>query len=166
MKKLLLIFVVLLFATSIFSTKTISDVNVNTPVPLGEFLTVRGNYINTDNNRSVFCKFLMKNEGIVVERLTDERTFANGDFYAQRKLQEPIYKRDNNYTIKITCETTSQDANFIVAQRTSIEHIAQQEALFLFQRGNMDAIMQIGIAVLFFVGFIIFLVFFVRQAFK
>lgn len=142
--------------------KTITDLNTNTPLPLGEILTITGNYNNTDSNASVFCKFLTKNNNIIVERLTDERTFPNGDFYSQRKLEEPKYKRGNTYSVSVTCETTSADTNFTVGQRASIEHIAQQETLAIFQKGNMDALMQVGTVILLIILFIIFLVFFVK----
>ncbi len=148
------------------ATETIIDMNTNSPVPLGEILTISGNYEDTDVNVSVFCKFVTKHEGIIIERLTDERTFQNGDFYSQRKVEEPLYKRGSFYTIDVQCNNASADTNFTVGQRASIEHLAQQEALGLIQKGNTDALMQIGVAVLLVVLFIFFLLFFARMAFK
>lgn len=147
MKKLGVFVFILLISIS-FATETISDLNSNSPVPLGQNLVVTGNYNNTDSNSSIFCSFFVKDNNITVERLTDERIFTNGDIYAEREITEPIYKRGSFYVVTISCGNASGDTNFTVAQRETIDRVANQEFRYVFSEGNVDAAMVFGIIIL------------------
>ena len=145
MNKLLLIFFLIVLSSSVFATQTITDLNTNSPVPLNKTLTITGNFVDDASADSIFCKFVVRDEdNKVVERLSDERTYANGDFYAQRVIDEPLYKRGQDYNVSVDCDTTNSTVLFTVGQRESIGHTAEQETLFAFDRGNLDSILFFG----------------------
>ena len=148
MNKILLFVFIVVFAGIAYSVQTITDLNTNTPVPLGQLLTVTGTFEDTDSNSSIFCKFLTKKDDLVIERFTDERTFANGDFYTQRTIEEPLYERDSFYVVSVTCESATQDTNFTVAQRDAFDRVASQEFKFAFDQGNTDVLFILGFVVL------------------
>ena len=140
-------------APFVSATQTITDLNTNSPVPLNQTLTITGNYDDTDLNTSVFCKFVIRDENNkVVERLSDERTYSNGDFYAQRVLNEPLYKRGQDYNVSVDCEMVNSTVLFTVDQRESIGHTAEYETRFVFDRGNLDSILFFGIIILGLIG--------------
>jgi len=164
MKKLVL-FLLLLFCTTAFATQTISDLNTNSPIPLNQTLAITGNYDDTDSNVSVFCKFVIRDESnLVVERLTDEKTFSNGDFYAQRVLDEPLYKRGTDYNISVDCASANSTVLFTLDQRESIGHTAEYETRFAFDRGNLDSILFFGIIIFALIISFTIIVFWVKQA--
>ena len=166
MKRLLLILFVIAIAGFSYSAQTITDLNTNTPIPLGQLLTITGTFDDTDSNNSIFCKFLTKKNNLIVERLTDERTFANGDFYSQRSIQEPLYERGEFYVVSVTCESVTQDTNFTVDQRDALDRLARQEFLFVFEQGNTDVFFILGTIIfgIIIVGLIFF--FLIRSGFK
>lgn len=149
MRKTIILLFLVLFAVNVFSAQTISDLNTNTPVPLATTLAITGNYNDSDSNSSVYCKFLiLDSANRVIERLSDEKTFANGDFYAQRVLNEPLYKRGTDYNVSVDCVNANSSKAFTIGQRETIGHIAEEETKFVFERGNLDSMI--------FFGFIIF----------
>ena len=158
MKNLLLVLFLIILSSCVFSTQTITDINTNSPISLNNILTITGTYCDTDLNTSIYCKFLIRDsDGLVVERLTDEKTFANGDFYAERTLNEPLYKRGQDYNVTVGCSNATSSTVFNVGQRESIGHTAEYETRFAFERGNLDSILFFGS--LFLVIIIIFSVF-------
>ena len=145
MKKFFIVLFLVLLSANIFATQTITDLNTNSPIPLDKTFTVTGNYSDTDSNSSVFCKFLiLDSDNKIVERLSDERTFPNGDFYSQRTLNEPLYKRGQDYNVLVDCETASDSILFSLEQRESIGHTAEYETRFAFDRGNLDSMLFFG----------------------
>lgn len=152
------LFLICLFSTMFFvpfvsATQTISDLNTNSPVPLSNIMTITGTYADTDSNASVFCKFVIRDEaGLVVERLSDERTFPNGDFYAERTINEPLYKRGQDYNVSVDCQNARSTVLFTVDQRESIGHTAEYETRYAFDRGNLDSILFFGIVILGLIG--------------
>ncbi len=161
-KILLLVFCVSLAGFS-YSAQSITDLNTNSPVPLGELLTITGTFNDTDSNSSVFCKFLTKQNGRIVERLTDERTFPNGDFYAQRRIKdESLYERDQLFVVSVSCETVTEDTNFTVGQRETVAHLVEQETLFAFQQGNLDVVFFFGAVFIVIMVIVIVLLFAVK----
>lgn len=145
MKKGFIVFFALMLCSFAFATQTITDLGTNETVGLGQLLTISGNYNDTNSAESIFCKFLTQDDlNLVVERLTDERVFANGDFYAERLINEPLYKRDITYTVTVSCANATEDTNFTVGQRETIAHVVEQETLFIFERGNLDAVFFFG----------------------
>jgi len=158
MKNLLLILFLIILSSCVFSTQTITDINTNSPISLNNILTITGTYCDTDLNTSIYCKFLIRDsDGLVVERLSDEKTFANGDFYAERTLNEPLYKRGQDYNVTVGCSNATSSTVFTVGQRETIGHTAEYETRFAFERGNLDSILFFGS--LFLVIIIIFSVF-------
>jgi len=158
MKNLLIVLFLIIFSSCVFSTQTITDLNTNSPIPLNNILTITGTYSDTESDLSIYCKFLIKDsDDLVVERLSDEKVFANGDFYAERTLNEPLYKRGQDYNVSVGCSNASSSTVFNVGQRETIGHTAEYETRFVFDRGNLDAFLFFG--GLFLVLIIIFSVF-------
>jgi len=148
MKKTVLLFFLIILGSCVFATQTITDLNTNSPVPLSQTLTITGNYTDTDSSESIWCKFVIRDENNrVVERLSDERTYSNGDFYAQRVLNEPLYKRGQDYNVSVDCQNANSSVLFTVDQRESIGHTAEYETRFVFDRGNLDSILFFGIII-------------------
>lgn len=149
-KGIVVILAVLMLSTLAFSATTITDVNTNGNVPLGQLLTISGTYTDTTTEASVFCKFVTMDAGtgLVIERLSDERTFANGDFYSQRLIDEPRYKRETDYNVSISCSNASADANFSVVQREDITHTVQQEWSYAFDQNNIETFFFLGVLIL------------------
>ena len=158
MKRFLLILILIILSSCVFASQSITDLNTNSPIPLNDILTVTGNYDDTDLNTSIYCKFLIRDsDNLVVERLSDEKTFANGDFYGERVLNEPLYKRGQDYNVTVGCANASSSVIFTVGQRETIGHVAEQETKYLVDRGNLDSVLFFG--GLFFIIIIIFSVF-------
>ena len=134
-KTLIGIFLILILATT---NAAITDLKIPYSVRLGENLTIAGNYGVGDT----LCKFLVKDENnFTIERLSDEYTFADGTFYAQRKINEPPYYRGDDYNVIVTCASDEAFQIFTVEQPTSLAHPIQRNWEYLFAENNMDAIM-------------------------
>jgi len=135
-KKILIgIFLILILSTT---NGAITNLKIPYEVRLGEYLTIAGEYGTAD----ILCKFLVKDSNnITVERLTDEYTFADGTFYAQRQINEPPYYRGDDYNVITTCGSDEAFQTFTLVQPTSLAHPIQRNWEYLFEESNMDAIM-------------------------
>lgn len=135
-KKIFLgIFLILLISTT---NAAITDLKIPYEVRLGEYLTISGTYGTADT----LCKFLVKDSNnFTIERLTDEYTFADGTFYAQRQINEPPYYRGDDYNVVVTCASNEAFQIFTLVQPTSLAHPLQRNWEYLFEESNMDAIM-------------------------
>lgn len=138
MKKTIFILGLIFCFALVSGTETISDLTLNSPIPLDTKLVATGIYNNTDSDNSVFCKFVTysHDNNKIVERFTDELTFADGSFYSERLMTEPRYFRDENiltldYKLTVTCGSASADANFSIEQRQSWENQFFGELFFL-----------------------------------
>lgn len=167
MNRTILVVFLIMFATFSSGLETISNLQTNSPINLGQQLVISGNYNNTDANQSVFCKFLINDSnGVSVSRLTDALTFPNGDFYAESigGIQEPIFKRDQTFTVNVACNAINQDVNFLVEQREAIDRQARQEFLFLFERGNLDTVVQLGSIILVIIALVLLTFIWIKKA--
>ncbi|GAF70227.1 unnamed protein product [marine sediment metagenome] len=135
-KKIIIgIFLILLIATV---TAPITDVKIPYNVRLGENLTIAGDY----GTANTLCKFIIKDtNGVAIERLSDEYTFSDGTFYAQRQINEPPYYRGDDYNVVITCGSDEAFQMFKVNQPISLAHPIQRNWEYLFAENNTDAIM-------------------------
>ena len=160
MRRGLILLFSLMLCGFVFAVQDINNLVTNENVPLGKLLTINGNYNDTNSTEAIFCKFLTKDsDGLIVERLTDELVFANGDFYSQRKIDEPLYKRESIYTVTVTCAQESADTNFTVTQREDITHTVQQEWSFAFDQDNLETVFFMGTLILgliFLIGILVF----------
>lgn len=134
-KTIIGIFLILILSTT---NASITDLKIPYEVRLGEYLTIAGNYGTAD----VLCKFLIKDSNnFTIERLTDEYTFADGTFFAQRQINEPPYYRGDDYNVVITCASDEAFQTFTLMQPTSLAHPIQRNWEYLFAENNTDAIM-------------------------
>lgn len=151
------IFLILMLSTT---NAVITDLVIPSEVRLGEYLTIAGNYGTADT----LCKFLVKDSSnFTVERLTDEYTFADGTFYAQRQINEPPYYRGDDYNVIVTCGNDQAFQIFTLIQPTSLAHPIQQNWEYLFAQNNMDAIMLGGTFISFLVIGLFTFVFIVKK---
>ena len=135
-KKIIVGIFLILIATTVIAP--ITNLKIPYTVRLGENLTIAGNYGTAD----ALCKFLIKDSNeFAVERLSDEYTFADGSFYAQRQINEPPYYRGDDYNVVVTCGSEVANQVFTLNQPTSLAHPIQQNWEYLFAENNMDAIM-------------------------
>lgn len=140
---LLLIIVIMLVAcTGGVFADTISNYSVPASVPLGNNVTATGLFEDSNGLKSGFlCSFYFfeQNTGVLVKRATDQYSTSTGRVtMAGFPINEPLFKRDQNYTLRTECGTTFADANFLVAQRESIAHTASQEFEFITEPENTD----------------------------
>ena len=140
MKKMLLLALVILLSTACFA-ESITGLTSSTFVRLGEKVSISGQFNHSDLNAYVLCKFQVKDaNNVFVDRWTDEYTFSNGTFYAEKTLVEPPYYRGDTYVIQTTCGTSSEDANFTVLQPVSLAHPIQRNWEYFFDESNLDAL--------------------------
>lgn len=153
MRSLLFVLFLIFLAGMVSASQTITGLSTNTPVPLEAELVITGTYTDTDSNVSIFCKFeaIDLNTNIIIDRFSDELTFADGTFYSQKILREPRFFRDSEYQIKVSCENATATTNFFISQRRSIENAFFGEIFFLRDNGSF-------LAVVFFFGIIVVLI--------
>ena len=165
MKKTMFILGFLFLASMVSATQEITDLNTNSPVFLDQKLTVSGTFNDTDTNATVFCKFLVENSsGQVIDRWADELTYDNGDFYAEKIITEPIYRRGETFEMNVICIASSANVNFSVVQREAIDKIARQEFLFFFERGNLDTLLIMGSIILAIIAILSVIFIFIKRA--
>lgn len=136
------------------TTAAITGLKIPFEVRLGETVTIAGEY----GTANVLCKFLVKDSnGFSIERLSDEYTFADGTFFAQRTVNEPPYYRGDDFNVVVTCGSDQASQSFTVMQPTSLAHPLQRNWEYIFDESNMDSIMLggtfIALAALTFFGF-------------
>lgn len=152
MKKTVLLLVLILFAFSI-QADSIANYTVPASARLGEKISVSGNYV--DGNSFILCKFVIEDSnGNALDRWTDEYTFSDASFYAEKILLEPPYYRGDDFNIITTCGTAQASTTFAVEQPVSLAHPIQKTWEYAFDEFNLDAIM-------IFVSFIALIVIFV-----
>lgn len=140
MKKTILIIFLICFCSVVFAD-SITNYTVSPNVRLNEKVTVFGNYNDPDVNSYVLCKFLVSDSNnVYIDRWTDEYTFSDGSFYAEKVLIEPPYYRGDTFTINTSCGEASVDGNFLVEQPTSLAHPVQKTWEYAFSESNQDAI--------------------------
>lgn len=139
MKKILLLFTLLICFSNVFAAESISGLKTNSPVPLDTPLVVSGTYLNTLNSNQIYCKGVAldpdKNNA-QFDRLTDQLTYTDGSFYFAKKITEPTYFRSSVYIFRVSCGTISQDINFAVAQRESVFNQFLGEVFFIRDNGD------------------------------
>ena len=146
MKKLLILGFFLLVLSTVFS-ESITGLVVNNP-RLGENISVRGQFVS-DANSYVLCKFEVKTakDGNFVERWSDEYSFSDGSFYAERPCVEPPYFRGDDYNAVVTCGVSTAQATFNIYQPVSLAQPISKTWEYAMQGNNQQSI-------LFFVSFI------------
>lgn len=116
----------LLFSSFAFA-ESIAGFKVPANVPLNQGITATGLYVpdgNTYANKLCSFYFLDSNNNLVI-RADDQFTDATGRFAMPPfTITEPLFQRDNNYSIQVTCGTGSATSYFLIAQK--------QEAFDLF----------------------------------
>ena len=146
------IFLILILSST--TNAAITNLRIPYQIRLGETLTIAGDYGTAD----VLCKFLVKDSNnFTIERLSDEYTFADGTFYAQRTVNEPPYYRGDDFNVVVNCESSQAFQTFTVMQPTSLAQPLQRNWEYVFDESNMDSIMLggtfIALAALTFFGF-------------
>lgn len=156
---------VLLFLLFLCSGITADSVAPFTPtfVKLGEKASVVGIY-NSDNNAFVLCRFVAYDSNtIIIDRWSDEYTFSDGTFSAEKVLTEPPYFRGDLYYIITTCGSSSAITEFTVIQPTSLAQPIQKGWEYLFDQSNLDALMFLGTFVALIVIVIFVFVFLIKK---
>lgn len=161
-KKFLTLFC-LLFLCSAIAAESITGFTVPASARLNEKISVAGQY-NADVNAYVLCKFVISDSNNdKIDRWSDEYTFSDGTFYAEKVLIEPPYYRGDSFNVKATCGVSSEDANFLVSQPTSIAHPIQMGWEYAFSENNLDALMLGGSFIAIVIIVIFVLVFFAKK---
>lgn len=124
MKRLLIFIMLLLFVINTYSSETISPFSVRVEVPLGEPLTITGDYNNTNgDSNNILCSFFLRenDDNTVLDRLSDERTFSNGSFYSEAFPTEPLFIRGQTYNVMARCGDTNASASWILKNPKPIQ---------------------------------------------
>lgn len=164
MKIKLAIFLFILLTVNVFAD-SIDGVEITSNVRLGEKIAVRGQYNDPDSNAFELCKFEIKEalDGNYIERWSDEYTFMDGTFYAERKSVEPPYYRGDDFNVVVTCGTASTEQTFTINQPTSLAHPIQSGWEYYFEESNMFAITGFVSFMLIILGVIIVGTFFLKR---
>lgn len=135
------VMVCLLTPTMVWSD-SIVDYTISSEVPLNQFVTVTGAFIDTNsNNAGQLCSFYLKTlDGVLVDRADDQYTDSTGVFAMRFKVNEPYFKRDNNYSVFTVCGDANTSSNFAVMQRETIAEPASQEFEYITNPINLDTV--------------------------
>lgn len=160
MKKTVILLLLVLFLPVAFGT--ISNLKIPPFIRLGENLTIAGNFTTA----KVLCKFeILDSNGHRVERLSDEFTFDDGSFYAQRKTEEPPYYRGDDFNVFVTCGSSTDSNTFTVLQPLGITHSVQLGWEYWFNDANQDTIMLFVTFVLGGFGALILIAFMIKKGY-
>jgi len=141
MNKKIILILILICLFSSFAYSAISNLKINPYVRLNEVLTISGD----SDTAQQLCKFIIKDSnGYVIERLSDEYTFADNSFYAQRQIVEPPYYRGDDFNVVVTCGTSSDFNTFNVLQPLGLAHPIQKTWEFYFDEQNQFPLMLLG----------------------
>lgn len=156
MKLKLITLFLILFLTSVYAVDSITNLDLNPNGRLNEKILISGQYNDEDTNSFVLCKFIIiDSNGFKVDRWSDEYTFSDGTFYAEKTLTEPPYYRGDSYDVNVSCGTASASGSFGVEQPISITHATQQTFEFATDPKNLEpAMMLAGV-----IGFVLFAMF-------
>lgn len=159
-KSSLFIFFVFLMS---FSSSAIIDYNVASPVPIGYNLTAIGrvSIVPADG----ICSFsIVDDKNNIVWIPSDEKVSSQGLFRTNYlKLEEPLFKRGFDYNLHVYCGSDFASKKFSIIQRESIAYAIKQEFNFITQRGNFDAVLIVGGAIVFFGAMALLLWMFVKK---
>ncbi len=139
MKKKILLLVLFCLIFPYTSADNISNYVIRDSVPLGQTLTIKGDY-NADNKADVLCAFIIfdtNSPAKAMKRLTDQYTFSDGFFYTEFLVNEPLLKRGIDYNVITKCGTAQADAIFTVGQVETIEETAYQWWLYMWLPENI-----------------------------
>lgn len=120
-KKIILV-ALLLIMLALPSFASITNYAVPSEMPLNLEVTATGLSLDSNSmpNVNQLCSFyfLKASDGILIDRATDQYTDQTGRFAMPKfKLTEPDFIRGQNYTLRTTCGSNQQDANFSVIQK-------------------------------------------------
>lgn len=160
MKFCSILLVLFLFVGGVFAADSITEYIVPSSVSLGQSISATG---ITDVVAGELCDFYFFDSGMVlVDRATAEYVASGGRFAMSNfVINEPTFKRDQNYTLRTECGDTFADANFTVLQREGIGRVGQQEFSFLTMDENISTLLIWGfflLIILFVGGLILFLI--------
>jgi len=136
---IILISLVICAIAPLVSAATISSYAVSPTVRLGEKVSVFGTF--DDGNTFILCRFIVysTDTNVPIDRWTDEFTFSNGTFYAEKVMLEPPYYRGDDFNLVTTCGDAQEDAVFTVGQPVSIAQPIQSNWEYFFNQNNLDA---------------------------
>jgi hypothetical protein len=141
LKKIYLIPFLLVFFSTIVFADNIYDYNVTKLVPLGDYLTIKGNFFDSSgaSYQTKCSSVILTSDGnyFVEDRVDDTFTAETGFFSQTYLVLEPTLKRDKNYFVFTTCGDTNALAPFKVIQRESIEQTLFYEWLFVTSPENL-----------------------------
>ena len=127
-KKIILIALLCLFMlTPLCLAESISGFKVPSSVPLNQGVTATGLYVPDGNiYANKLCSFyFLDSQNNLVIRADDQFTDATGRFAMPPfNVTEPLFQRDNNFHIQVTCGTATSTGYFVISQK--------QEAFDLF----------------------------------
>jgi hypothetical protein len=152
----LVVFALILFLP--MGLAAISDYNVASPLPIGYNLTAIGK-VSTVPSDGVCSFSVVDDKNNIVWLLSDEKVSSQGLFRTNYlKLEEPLFKRGYDYNLHVYCGSDFASKRFSIIQRESIAYAVKQEFNFITQRGNFDAVLVVGGAIVFIVacGLILF----------
>jgi len=114
----LIIFGLLLFASSASAVDLIADYTVTTPVPLDGFIAISGTFVDDLNQDSgVQCDFYFSQNNIELYRLSSENTDEGGHFFSRAQLPSTVFNIDENYVATTVCGTGTAISQITISQR-------------------------------------------------
>lgn len=141
-KSVFVLVFLLFFIVSCQAADTITEYKVDSTVPLGLNVTATGIFAaDSGDSNGELCSFYLldANSGVLIRRPTDQYTTDTGRFtMVGYPINEPLFKRGSNYTMRSECGQATADYNFLVEQRETLEHYGTEEFEYLTNPGNVD----------------------------
>ena len=169
-KKIILLCILLILFSSFSFSSSITNFNIPSEVKLNQEITATGISLDDSNVPSVnqLCSFYLLNAdtGSLIDRASDQYTTQTGRFtMTPYTINEPNFKRDSNYTLKVECGSSSEDLNFAITQRETIGELGSQEFDYLTTPENVDTAfiwVIMGLLIIAFLGMGAFLIKYAR----
>ncbi len=129
----------------------ITNYSVTPQVNLGNEAIITGKYFNILKTANVICSHyaIDSNTGEFVYRASDSMTDPTGFFYQKIKINEPKFKRGQDYNILTRCALDDATQKFTVVQRETVYNPLLWEFKWLTSGGNLNPVIWIaGLAIL------------------
>jgi len=152
-KKIIPLLIVLLFGFVL--ADNITNYQVLSDVPLGTNLTISGKFLDDLNiNTNIWCDYYALNsQGEKIYRLSSTKTDLKGNFFASLTINEPIFKRGNDYNALTICDQAEMKGQFTVSQRETIFNPLLFEFKWIFESENLFPILIVSVFILVIVFF-------------
>jgi hypothetical protein len=137
-----------------FCYASITNYSVTPQVNLGNEAIITGKYFNILKTANVICSHyaIDSNTGQFIYRASDSTTDPTGFFYQKIKINEPKFKRGNDYNIMTKCGLDDATMQFTVVQRETVYNPLLWEFKWLTSGGNLNPVLWLALLGIIIIG--------------